>query len=617
MALKRNDETPHARFSGMRKLYQKIGYGYFVAIAIGFVGCLTGMLVADYYQGQSIEQIWEAQAQSQLLQNFERTASELHLYTTRLAVMAKQPEQLQQAQAEDLEAYVKDLHAHKQAIEQFLADDPVWIATDPADINALVQTYTDELDICITTLQNQLETIPTGDEFSLSNALSAKLNTIAIGDTAERIDQFHQELQALVAVARAQELQAGHVMETAQGFEKLMIVVSMLLSAAIASVIAWRTSRAIAGPIERVTDVAQRVAKNSDFSLRVNITTADEIGMLAAALNRLIQRMQVRTDSLNRTAQRAKAQAHELEQTLKTLQQTQAQMIQAEKMSSLGQMVAGIAHEINNPVSFIYGNLDYAKRYVNDLLYLIKVYQQAVPMPPAAVQQCQEAIEYEFLQEDLPKLLASLEIGAERIRSIVLSLRIFSRLNEANIKPINLQNNIDSTLVILNHRLKEQPDRPAIELVKNYSDLPLVECYAGQLNQVFTNILANAIDALEEKWIAVKDTQPDWRPKLEISTQAHPKHRVSITIRDNGPGIPEEVRQKIFDPFFTTKAVGKGTGLGMSISYEIVVDKHGGQLILDSSPTGGTSFVIELPQKVDPTAAAIQPAESGAIADVG
>ncbi|MEO0534362.1 MAG: ATP-binding protein [Cyanobacteria bacterium P01_A01_bin.123] len=617
MALKRNDETPHARFSGMRKLYQKIGYGYFVAIAIGFVGSLTGMLVADYYQGQSIEQIWEAQAQSQLLQNFERTASELHLYTTRLAVMAKQPEQLQQAQAEDLEAYVKDLHAHKQAIEQFLADDPVWIATDPADINALVQTYTDELDICITTLQNQLETIPTGDEFSLSNALSAKLNTIAIGDTAERIDQFHQELQALVAVARAQELQAGHVMETAQGFEKLMIVVSMLLSAAIASVIAWRTSRAIAGPIERVTDVAQRVAKNSDFSLRVNITTADEIGMLAAALNRLIQRMQVRTDSLNRTAQRAKAQAHELEQTLKTLQQTQAQMIQAEKMSSLGQMVAGIAHEINNPVSFIYGNLDYAKRYVNDLLYLIKVYQQAVPMPPAAVQQCQEAIEYEFLQEDLPKLLASLEIGAERIRSIVLSLRIFSRLNEANIKPINLQNNIDSTLVILNHRLKEQPDRPAIELVKNYSDLPLVECYAGQLNQVFTNILANAIDALEEKWIAVKDTQPDWRPKLEISTQAHPKHRVSITIRDNGPGIPEEVRQKIFDPFFTTKAVGKGTGLGMSISYEIVVDKHGGQLILDSSPTGGTSFVIELPQKVDPTAAAIQPAESGAIADVG
>ncbi|MEO0491330.1 MAG: ATP-binding protein, partial [Cyanobacteria bacterium J06659_2] len=544
-----------------------IGYGYFVAIAIGFVGSLTGMLVADYYQGQSIEQIWEAQAQSQLLQNFERTASELHLYTTRLAVMAKQPEQLQQAQAEDLEAYVKDLHAHKQAIEQFLADDPVWIATDPADINALVQTYTDELDICITTLQNQLETIPTGDEFSLSNALSAKLNTIAIGDTAERIDQFHQELQALVAVARAQELQAGHVMETAQGFEKLMIVVSMLLSAAIASVIAWRTSRAIAGPIERVTDVAQRVAKNSDFSLRVNITTADEIGMLAAALNRLIQRMQVRTDSLNRTAQRAKAQAHELEQTLKTLQQTQAQMIQAEKMSSLGQMVAGIAHEINNPVSFIYGNLDYAKRYVNDLLYLIKVYQQAVPMPPAAVQQCQEAIEYEFLQEDLPKLLASLEIGAERIRSIVLSLRIFSRLNEANIKPINLQNNIDSTLVILNHRLKEQPDRPAIELVKNYSDLPLVECYAGQLNQVFTNILANAIDALEEKWIAVKDTQPDWRPKLEISTQAHPKHRVSITIRDNGPGIPEEVRQKIFDPFFTTKAVGKGTGLGMSISY--------------------------------------------------
>ena len=600
MALKRDSQISPTRFAGVQKLYRKIGYGYFIAISIGFVGSLTGMLIADYYQGKSVEKMWDAQTQSQLLQDFETTASDLQLYATRLAVLVEQPtvpiSLPQPSQAQSLEAYVGSLQSQRRAIERFLDQEPSWVAANATVIRELIQVYTDELETCITILQNYLDGGNSGDTSSLEDPASTKLRAIAVGETANRIDQLHEELQGLVATARTQELQAGNAMEAAQGFEKLMVTVSMLISAAIASIIAWRTSRAIAEPIEKVTDVARKVAENSDFSLRVHIAAEDEIGTLAESLNHLIQQIQIQTDDLQNTAQQAQTQAHELEKTLKTLQQAQVKLIQTEKMSSLGQMVAGIAHEINNPVSFIYGNLDYAKRYVNDLFYLLGVYQKAIPNPPEAVNQCQEAIEYEFLQEDLPKLLTSLEIGAERIRSIVLSLRIFSRLNEADIKPVNLNNSIDSTLVILNHRLKEQPKRPEIKLSKNYGELPPVECYAGQINQVFMNILANAIDALEEKWFKLQPTQSDWQPTIDISTQISSDRNISITIHDNGPGIPLKAQQKIFDPFFTTKAVGKGTGLGMSISYEIVVDKHNGKLTVDSNPTEGTTFVIQLPQ---------------------
>ncbi|OUL22730.1 hypothetical protein BV378_22660 [Nostoc sp. RF31YmG] len=288
-----------------------------------------------------------------------------------------------------------------------------------------------------------------------------------------------------------------------------------------------------------------------------------------------------------------KQQAIELEQTLKELQSTQAQLIQSEKMSSLGQLVAGVAHEINNPVNFIYGNLTYANKYIQELLNLLHLYRINYPNPVLEIQTTIQAMEFDFLVEDLPKLLSSMEVGAERIQQIVVSLRTFSRLDEAELKAVDIHQGIDSTLSILEYRLKTRGNYVDIQVLKDYDNLPLVECYASQLNQVFMNILSNAIDALEESLIQGKLS--DNQPEIRICTQQLNAQQILIRIVDNGPGIPEQVRQKLFDPFFTTKDVGKGTGLGLSISYQIITERHGGSLECVSSPEGGAEFIITIP----------------------
>jgi signal transduction histidine kinase len=281
------------------------------------------------------------------------------------------------------------------------------------------------------------------------------------------------------------------------------------------------------------------------------------------------------------------------------LQQTQTQLVQTEKMSSLGQMVAGVAHEINNPVSFVYGNLTYVKRYVEDLFSLMELYQRHYPHPHPEIQHQIDAVDFSFLSEDLPRILNSMKVGADRIRQIVLSLRNFSRLDESEKKPVNLHEGIDSTLLILQHRLKPSAQRSGIDVVRHYGDIPLVECYAGQLNQVFMNILSNAIDALEH---ALQMDETTNSPCITIQTEPvytseNPSipQSVAVQIHDNGTGISEEARSHIFDPFFTTKPVGKGTGLGLSISYQIVVERHGGILKCLSVPNQGTTFYIEIP----------------------
>jgi light-regulated signal transduction histidine kinase (bacteriophytochrome) len=293
----------------------------------------------------------------------------------------------------------------------------------------------------------------------------------------------------------------------------------------------------------------------------------------------------------------AEAKARELTVALQDLQHAQGQLVQSEKMSSLGQLVAGVAHEINNPVNFIYGNLAHATEYAHDLLELLDLYQKHLPEPDLEIVDLMEDIDFEFLVEDLPRMLASMKVGADRIRQIVLSLRNFSRLDQSEMKPVNIHDGIDSTLMILHHRIKAKGDRPAIEIVKNYGDLPSVECYAGQLNQVFMNILGNAIDALEEAWVAHShpDQPPRPTPSIRITTERHKNHTIAIEIGDNGPGIPEHLKNRIFDPFFTTKDIGKGTGMGLSISHQIVAEKHGGQFECESEPGNGTTFRIVIP----------------------
>ncbi|MBD2595914.1 two-component sensor histidine kinase [Nostoc sp. MBR 210] len=289
----------------------------------------------------------------------------------------------------------------------------------------------------------------------------------------------------------------------------------------------------------------------------------------------------------------------ELEQTLQELKNTQLHLIQTEKMSSLGQLVAGVAHEINNPVNFIYGNLKYAREYTQQLIDLINLYQQEYSGNNFSINTALTEIDIEFVLDDLPKILSSMEVGADRICEIVLTLRNFSRLDEADMKPVDIHEGIDSTLLILQHNLKGKTGQQEIKIIKEFCDnSPLVECYAGGLNQVFMNLLSNAIDALREKEIENSKQKIEQQTSyIQIQTQVKNEEYIIIRIKDNGFGIPEEFKSKLFDPFFTTKPVGKGTGLGLSISYQIIVDKHKGNINCISYPGKGTEFVIEIPIK--------------------
>ena len=323
---------------------------------------------------------------------------------------------------------------------------------------------------------------------------------------------------------------------------------------------------------------------------------ADEIDLLAQIGEQLGIALQ-QAEFVRQT----QVQAVKLRQLLDELQQSQMHLIQNEKMASLGQLAAGIAHEINNPVNFIYGNLYHVDEYVNDLVTLTQAYQQINPESTQEIDALHERskhLDIDFILEDLPKTLASMQTGSDRIRKIVLSLRNFSRLDEATFKAVDIHEGIDSTLLILGYRLKAYGDRHVVEIIKDYGDIPLIECYPAQLNQVFMNLLSNALDALEEAVTVRKNCANDqvsnFTPKIWISTQMNESDQVEIRIADNGMGIAEEIKAKIFAHFFTTKPIGKGTGLGLAISNQIICDKHGGTLGFESSLGEGTEFIIRL-----------------------
>nr|MCU0571325.1 ATP-binding protein [Oculatellaceae cyanobacterium Prado106] len=292
--------------------------------------------------------------------------------------------------------------------------------------------------------------------------------------------------------------------------------------------------------------------------------------------SRAFQNLQARSE-----ATIAKNHAQELEQALVELQETQAQLIQSEKLSSLGQMVAGVAHEMNNPVNFVAGNLKYVHDYVQSLIHIIHLYQREYEEPTIAIRDHLESVDFNFIVEDLPGVLTSMKLGTERLRDVVVSLRNFARSDQEKAQDIDLHDGINGTLLILNHRLNRR-----IEIVKHYGELPLISCYPAQLNQVFMNIINNAIDALLE------DDQPSLK-QITVQTCVMDDEWVEISIRDNGPGMSPEVQEKLFDPFFTTKAIGQGTGLGLSIVQQIV-EKHQGKITVHSALGQGTEFVIRL-----------------------
>ncbi len=388
----------------------------------------------------------------------------------------------------------------------------------------------------------------------------------------------------------------------------ISIILYSVIGATLFSLVVFKIITLLTNRIAYLTKATETLARG-DFSTCIYVNGNDEISILAQSFNYMSEQvalllkqqentneeLEISNQTLEhrvnlRTLELNEKNKH-IQETLQELQRTQAQVIQSEKMSSLGQMVAGVAHEINNPVSFVHSNLEPACEYAHDLIRIIELYQKHYPNPAEEILEETEAIELDFIKEDFVKLLNSMQNGTERITNIVLSLRNFSRLDESEFKQVDIHEGIDSTLLILHNRLKSQSNHREIEIIKKYSSLPKIDCYAGQLNQVFMNILANAIDALDDE---IKKN-PNFIPQIRVSTELSGNNSIKICIADNGSGIPASIQSKLFDPFFTTKEVGKGTGLGLSISYQIIVDKHHGKLYCDSSPETGTEFMIEIP----------------------
>ncbi|MBM0741772.1 DUF3365 domain-containing protein [Phormidium sp. CLA17] len=428
-----------------------------------------------------------------------------------------------------------------------------------------------------------------------------------------------------IVTAQTIYVPASKVLEL--GLKNLSLMIGLLvgLFMAMILVINFLLRRAVIHPIQQLTAIADDLSKGMPTLQQLErfqvgnlgrmTRSQDESGQLLKAFHRMAQEIFQREQHLKQINQvlqvseaKERSRSQALENSLRQLKRMQLKLIQSEKMSSLGQLVAGIAHEINNPVNFIHGNISHISRYSHDLLDLVALYQHHYPAPATEIQQQADEMDIEFLQIDLLKVLASMQLGTDRIREIVLSLRNFSRLDEADIKAVDIHQGIDSTLMILQNRLKSKPKGGEIEVTREYGNLPLVECYPGQLNQVFMNLLVNAIDTLEEKMDrnvsrvandaldeSMESASGEGSFAIRIQTAIAEPNSVQITITDNGVGIPEEIQNQLFDPFFTTKSIGKGTGLGLSISHQIITEKHGGTLQCVSQCGSGTEFTIAIP----------------------
>nr|WP_275994320.1 ATP-binding protein [Argonema antarcticum] len=547
------------------RINQKISYGYGLAIGIAILGTVAGLATGEYYEKQAKEHLAYANEQHNLLNQLRNTSLEARLHQQRLVPVLGNSVWLRYEVLE-FDRNIANSKTLLTRIKYFADSNPNGSVANRNELIALLNDYENTTESYSQLVKYILKEINVSDlkPEEIEGAQQVLLRTIS-GEVSIKFDRLADRLSRLIDTARSQENQGAGILKRASAVRFWITMASMCLSGALAAVLAFYTSRAIARPLQAVTQIAQQVAQESNFNLQAPVTSEDEIGILATSLNQLIKQIATYTDELN---------------------QAQAQLIQTEKMSSLGQMVAGVAHEINNPISFIYGNIEHANNYTENLLELIQLYQQEYPHSTPTIQNLIDTIDIDFLTEDLAKLFSSMKIGADRIRQIVLCLRNFSRLDEAEMKFVDIHTGIDSTLVIINHRLNNN-----IEVIKHYGNLPLVECYPAQLNQVFMNIFSNAVDAL-------LSTERPTNKQIVIRTEKVNANRILVKIWDNGSGITGEIKNKLFDPFFTTKPIGQGTGLGLYVCYQIV-EKHKGRIEVKSEPGQGTEFAISLPMKAD------------------
>ncbi|MDJ0707632.1 MAG: ATP-binding protein [Leptolyngbyaceae cyanobacterium MO_188.B28] len=589
-----------------QSISKKISFGYTLALGTAVLGASCGLLGGSYYAQPTRLQAQQMLQEKALLNDLNTRLLSIQMHPQRLLAVSGESAIWLQYETNQFSIELRQLNLLLDEIEQVSKASPpenLKLTTLISQYRIILQSY----DQFTRDLWDSFKGID--HKQAAAETLAAALSSNSASELSTLFEQRSEDLTRLQQMVDQNYNEATSQLLQVERLRLTIILASMAASVGLGIVLAMFTSRAIARPIEKLTMVAHRVTQDNNFHLQAPIQTRDEVSLLAQALNQLVswagqytaeleearqtleKRVEERTQALQQSETSLRQQAEDLQGTLDALQKTQLQLIQSEKMSSLGQMVAGVAHEINNPVSFIYGNLKHAIRYTEDVIELLELYQSRYPTPNAEIQSAIEDIDLPFLQQDFPKLMQSMEEGAIRIRDIVQSLRTFSRLDESAIKQVDLHDGIDSTLTILNNRLKTQSEASAIQVIRNYGQLPAIECYAGQLNQVFMNILSNTIDAFE-----MTPELPN--PTITITTQTIEPDWVAVQIKDNGPGIPESVRRRLFDPFFTTKTIGKGTGLGLSISYQVVTEKHKGYLGCESIPGQGAEFIIKLPVKL-------------------